>query len=117
MTTHVRFLLLGVSSLALASCGAVKDKTTAGLNKASHFSLRDLMPSRVKVVEVRQKDMKEMPLGKERALAFQNEKNQMARQSRGGFWGFFRGPIDFKEPTLPGNGGEMDGSLLPPRAN
>lgn len=117
MTTHFRIVLLGASGLALASCGAVKDTTTAGLTKASQFSIRDLMPSRVKVVEVRQKDMKEVPLGKERALAFQNEKNQMARQSRGGFFGFFRGPVDFKEPDLPGAGGEMDGGLLPPRAN
>ncbi|BCU79870.1 hypothetical protein [Luteolibacter sp. LG18] len=103
--------------LLLASCGAMhslKDKTTAGLTKVSRFSVTDLMPAKVKVVEVRQKDLKELPTGQERALAFENSRQ---RQHEGGFWGFFKGPVDFKEPTLPNNAGVMDGSLLPPRAN
>ncbi|MFD0895657.1 hypothetical protein KBB96_01650 [Luteolibacter ambystomatis] len=103
--------------LLLASCGTMtklKDKTTAGLTKVSRFSVSDLMPARIDVVEVRQKDLKEFQTGQEKALAFENTRRQ---RDTGGFWGFFRGPVDFKEPTLPNNAGMMDGSLLPPRAN
>lgn len=64
-------------------------------------------PPGVKVVEVREKDLKPLPSGHERALAFQNTRKRS-------FW-FFGGPVDFKEPILPEAGGEMDGSLLPPR--
>ena len=76
--------------------------------KLSGFSLTSLLPGPgVKVVQVRKKDLKELPTGRERALAFENQRKQ-------GFW-FFGGPVDFKEPTLPPPGSELDGSLLPPR--
>ncbi len=58
------------------------------------------------VVEVREKDLKEMPTGQELAKVHQKR--------RSGFW-IFGGPIDFEEPTLPEPGSELDGSLLPPR--
>lgn len=92
---------------------ALKQATTAGVSRVSTFSITDLMPSRVKVVEVREKDLREMPLGKERALAYEAKKQSIASR---GFW-FFKGQVDFKEPTLPSDSGSMDGSLLPPRAN
>jgi hypothetical protein len=76
--------------------------------KLPDFSLASLLPgSRVKVVQVRIKDLKKLPTGRERALAFENERKR-------GFW-FFGGPVDFKEPTLPEPGSQLDGSLLPPR--
>jgi hypothetical protein len=72
------------------------------------FSIANLLPGkRIKVVEVREKDLKEMPTGTELAQAYQRER-------RSGFW-IFGGPVDFKEPSLPESGSEMDGSLLPPR--
>lgn len=78
-----------------------------GLPKMPDLHLANLMPgNRVKVVEVREKDLKELPTGKELAMAHQRE--------RSGFW-IFGGPVDFKEPTLPEPGSELDGSLLPPR--
>ena len=71
-------------------------------------SLAGLMPGpKVKVVDVREKDLKVLPTGRELALAYENERKKR-------FW-FFGGPIDFEEPTLPEPGAEMDGSLLPPR--
>jgi len=77
-------------------------------SKFSGFSLASLLPGPgVKVVQVRKKDLKELPTGRERALAFENQRKQ-------GFW-FFGGPVDFKEPTLPEPGSELDGSLLPPK--
>jgi hypothetical protein len=96
-------LLTGcAASLLLASCGAVDAvKTTTAKASAgmSQFSLADLRPSRIDVVEVREKDLKEMP------LAFERKKS---------FWSFM--PGNFKEPDLPKiQEGELDGGLLPPK--
>lgn len=96
--------------LCLVSCGAVQTikKTTASAGqKVSQFSLADLRPARVGVVEVREKDLQELPTGRERILALENKQKRS-------FW-FFGGPVDFEEPTLPDVGAEVDGSLLPPR--
>jgi hypothetical protein len=96
------------ASVLLASCGAV-DAVTSSTAKAtagiSQFSIADLRPSKINVVEVREKDLKEMPLGKDRALAFERKKS---------FWSFI--PVDFKEPALPEiEEGDPDGGLLPPK--
>ena len=113
------------ASMALISCASVRkaapqtSATTQATSPAKtwkfspppklpDFSLADLLPGpRVQVVKVRAKDMKKLPTGRERALAFENEHKR-------GFW-FFGGPVDFKEPTLPEPGSPLDGSLLPPR--
>lgn len=76
------------------------------------FSLADLMPGpKIKVVEVREKDLKEMPTGTELAKAHRS-------QGRGqGFMDLwpFSGKLYFEEPDFPAPGAEMDGSLLPPK--
>lgn len=82
-------------------------KKTSDATSSKVAQLADIVqPAGVKVVEVREKDLKVLPTGQERALAFQNTRKR-------GFWSF-GGPVDFKEPNLPSPGGEMDGSLLPP---
>lgn len=106
-----KFFLTGVLVPVLfASCGTMDSiKATAATagKSVSQFSLSDLRPSQVKVVEVRENDLKEMPTGKERALAF----DQTRKRS---FWSFAL--PNFKEPTLPEiNDADMDGSLLPPK--
>ena len=76
--------------------------------KIPEISMPDFMPGdRVKVVEVREKDLRELPTGREKALAYNQERKR-------GFW-IFGGPVDFKEPDLPVPGSESDGSLLPPK--
>jgi len=105
-------LLLAVGGLALASCASVKK---AGSSLAA-FSPNDLMPARVKVVEVRNKDLQEITLGKERALAYAANRQAIAKREPG-FWNFFRGPVEFKEPTLPAGGSVMGDGLLPPKIN
>ena len=107
------------ASMVLNSCASLRDagnhsvamvshSTSAAADKLSKFSLAGLLPGpHVGVVTVRAKDLKPLPTGHERALAYQNEHKR-------GFW-FFGGPVDFKEPTLPEPGSELDGSLLPPR--
>ena len=94
-----------VSKIGHGSVALVQKTSAATSNKVSQ--LADIVrPPGVKVVEVREKDLKPILTGQERALAFQNTRKR-------GFW-FFGGPVDFKEPTLPEAGGEMDASLLPP---
>lgn len=84
------------------------DGISHGLAKVETFSVRDLMPARVKVVEVRdEKALKPMPLGHDLALAHQD------KHKKRNFWGVFSGR-EFKEPTLPNQPEELDGTLLPP---
>lgn len=74
------------------------------------FSLADLMPGpKIKVVEVREKDLKEMPTGTELAKAHRSQ-----GQGFVDFWPF-SGKLYFEEPDFPAPGAEMDGSLLPPK--
>ncbi len=119
-------IILGIASL-LASC-ATLGKTGQAMRKGGSAAaaklgalarapklprlagtpLARLMPAPgVKVVDVREKDLRELPTGQERALAYRNER-------KNGFW-IFGGPVDFQEPSLPEPGSEPDGSLLPPR--
>jgi hypothetical protein len=98
--------------LGLSSCGSSSSVTAVKEMKRgdiARFSFRDLMPSGVPVVEVREKDLKEIKLGKDKALAYQ--------RSRGFFGSWFGKPVDFKEPELPA--GAIDNpeyGLLPPKA-
>ena len=108
-TAMFKTILTGCAgSLLLASCGtvdAVKSSTAKATEGISKFSLADLRPSKINVVEVREKDLKEMPLGKDRALAYERKKS---------FWSFI--PGNFEEPDLPEiEEGEPDGGLLPPK--
>ena len=75
----------------------------------ARFSFRDLFPARVPVVEVREQDLKELQLGKEKALAY---------EKRGGFFSsWFGKPLDFKEPELPAGGlDNPEFGLLPPKS-
>ena len=116
-------LLLNSCGLS-GSLGAIKDKMPGmpSMPKVAmpkmpemkrgdiaRFSFRDLLPSRVPVVEVREKDLKELKLGKDRALAYEKQ---------GGFFrSWFGKPVDFKEPDLPV--GALDNpefGLLPPKS-
>ena len=111
-----------------ASCGAVdtmKSATasatrsvksaTASATKKVTQSIDDFRSPDVDVVEVREKDLKEMPLGKDRALAY--EKKAKTKRT---FWSYvtpnsYIEPIDL--PTLPDmDEGDMDSSLLPPKS-
>ena len=97
----------------LASCAQmnhVKEATVGGISKigeASKNSFAKLMPARIPVVEVREKDLREVRSGQEQAVAYEKTRRQR-------FW-FFGGPADFEEPDLPESAGLMDGELLPPK--
>ncbi len=112
-----KFLLPSALSAAvlLTSCAtmrgtvdAVKSSTASATKSVKDFSLADLRGPRLDVVEVREKDLKEMPTGQERALAFDQERKRS-------FWSFAL-PADFEEPVLPEIGdGDLDSGLLPPK--
>jgi len=99
-----------IIAMAISSCGTVEavKNTAANAGKSvKQFSLADLRPSQVDIVEVREGDLKEMPLGKDQALAFEKKRKRS-------FWSFAL--PDFKEPSLPDvSEGDMDGALLPPK--
>ena len=111
-----------VVALGLVSCATVGNagknslafvqKTTAATTskvaQLTEMAVNTVSPAGVKVVEVREKDLKPLQTGQEKALAYENNRKRS-------FWSF-GGPVDFKEPTLPQAGGEMDGSLLPPKS-
>ncbi|MCW1922589.1 hypothetical protein OKA05_08485 [Luteolibacter arcticus] len=113
-------LFCAIAALSFASCAQVshlKTATVGGFSKvsgglakagdATKDSFAKLMPARIPVVEVREKDLKELKTGEQQALAFEK-----TRRNR--FWGMFSGPVDFQEPALPSDAGSMDGELLPP---
>ena len=96
----------------------VGDSMAKAGDAVTKFSVTDLMPSKIKVVEVREKDLQEIQLGKERALAYSSHRDAVAGKSDRGFWGFFRGPVEFKEPVLPADGDPaLSEGLLPPKLN
>lgn len=121
-----RFLPIALATLALVlpSCGlsgsisSLKNKMpTISAPKlpeikrgdVARFSFSDLLPSKVPVVEVKADQLKEMQLGKDKALAYQKK--------HGFFGSWFGQPIDFKEPDLPS--GALDNpefGLLPPKS-
>ena len=99
-----------VSKVGNSSLAFVKKTTSVTTAKVSELSDRAVSlvsPAGVKVVEVRESDLKELPSGEEKAMAYESNRKRS-------FW-FFDGPVDFKEPSLPQAGGESDGSLLPPK--
>ncbi len=115
--TRVISLALSATMSVLVSCAAVSKvgensaelvkNATTQVSKFSVAAIDKIRPAQIKVVEVREKDLKEQPTGEEQALAFEKKRKRS-------FW-FFDGPVDFKEPILPEAGGEMDGGLLPPK--
>lgn len=128
MSSH-RFLSIHLPAAAIAlgliSCASVKEagrnsvaavkSTASGIgslaDKAKMPDLAMMIPGgrKVGVVEVRENELREMPTGHERALAFDRERKRS-------FW-VFGGPVEFREPDLPDGGAPLDGSLLPPRPN
>jgi hypothetical protein len=110
----MKSLLCVAAALSFASCAQVnqiKTATVGGFSKVTEVSkdsIAKLMPSRIPVVKVREKDLKPLPTGQEQAVAFEKSK-------RNRFWDMFNGPVDFEEPVLPADVGSLDGDLLPPK--
>ena len=95
-------LTLATSCVMLVSC---QTNLTSGIAGKSIDKVAGLWPSRVPIAEVRNKDLKKMASGADRALAWNQSLNQ---------WVYLT-PVDYNpasmpdEPTYP-----VDGGLLPP---
>jgi hypothetical protein len=100
------------AAIAFSSCATVSGfgrKSAEMVKNTSERAINVVHPPKIRVVEVREKDLKKLPSGEERVLAFENSRKRS-------FWSrAFSGPVDFIEPTLPEMGGDLDGSLLPPK--
>lgn len=113
----MKTLCCAIAALSFASCaqvGQLKTATVGGFSKmssglasATDATMAKIMPPKIPVVEVREKDLKQVTTGEQQVVAFEK-----SRRNR--FWDMFRGPVDFQEPALPDNAGGMDGDLLPP---
>jgi hypothetical protein len=109
--------LLPLALLGATSCGLTKSASAGGkpgptrAMQLAQFSLKDLRPSPLPIVEVREKDLKVLPLGDERALAYLSRASkERARRE----WASV-GPVDFIEPDLPDVRADVEAGLLPPK--
>ncbi len=94
--------------LIIASCATMSNVKDTSINTTKSITDFVLGRPKVAVVAAREKDMKQMPLGNERALAFEQARTRS-------FWSFAL--PNFKEPALPSvNDNTEDGSLLPPKS-
>lgn len=94
-------LTLAVTCSLFVSC---QTDLTSGLTSKSLDKVTSLWPSRVPIAEVRNKDLKKMASGADRALAWDRSLNQ---------WVYM--PVDYKPPALPDEPTyPVDGGLLPP---
>lgn len=103
-----------MSKVGKGSVAFVKNTTTATTSKVSSLSetaMNKIRPAGVPVVEVREKDLKELQTGHDKAIAFENTRKR-------NFW-FFNGPVDFVEPELPAPaiGEDQVDILLPPKTD
>ena len=93
------------------TAAASKMATVSKMAKKSVASVANLVPRRVPVAEVRPKDLKQMPSGADRALAWNRHLDSKRYASN------FRwfAPKHYKAPKLP-NSRSMptDGGILPP---
>lgn len=89
---------------------AAKDKTSSAVGKIADASVGRFMGPKIDVVEVREKDLRELPSGDQRIASLDAS---IAAKKKRSFW-FFDGPVDFKETPLPSDSATAEGSLLPP---
>ncbi|BDS06405.1 hypothetical protein NT6N_14450 [Oceaniferula spumae] len=102
-------------SLTLTSCvilASCSNFSAADLAKKSVKSVSGLIPSRMPIAEVRPGDLKKMPTGADRALAWERHLNKKQYVYNTSNW---VAPKNYKAPTLPEESGlPADGGLLPP---
>ena len=105
--TSSKWLVFSGLALISCSCSSLNQTLTAKSGEAWR-GMQRLLPggNRVPVIEVREKDLKELPSGSDLAKL-------QERRRYGSFW-MFGGPADFREPELPPPGTMIEDGLLPP---
>lgn len=120
---YAQFFLTVALTLGMVACASRetqptrqpekrKSAITSTLKKMSVVKMpkftmpRPFWEPKVKIVEPRAKDLKDLPSGSELAMAYRKKQSGM-------FW-IVGGPVDFQEPDLPTPGLDLDDGLLPP---
>lgn len=97
-----------ISCSLLVSCGGF---STSNIAQKSVKSIAKILPSRMPVAEVRQKDLQEMPIGADRALAWDRRLDGLRYASTSRFFA----PKNYQPPRLPDERTiPADGGILPP---
>jgi hypothetical protein len=98
-----------VTSVSKVGSGFSKvgESVGSGFGKVTDVATSPFKPG-LPVVEAREEDLRKLPTGHERALAYQQE-----QQRRRGWW-IFGGAVDFEEPSLPDGPMNAEAGLLPP---
>lgn len=100
-----------ISCSLFVSCGNFNTAAVSKMAKKSAKSVANLIPRRVPVAQVRPKDLKKMPLGADRALAW--DRHLDSKRYASNFRWF--APKNYKAPKLPDiRSMPMDGGILPP---
>lgn len=118
--------LIGALSLGFAGCGAVDSPEagdsgdngsalSGGFRRLASAASSPFGPD-IPVVEVREEELRDLPSGHEKLLAYQARQQRAARERE--FFG--SGSMNFPEPELPQEGESADdaslgGGLLPPK--
>ncbi len=115
-TRIVRIILTLTACIGFASCGNFSAtnlaKKSVSSVKSVSKSVTGIIPSRVPIATVRTQDLKEMPTGEERALAWERQLNRKRYASYSGGW---VAPKNYQAPTLPDEASfPIDAGLLPP---
>ena len=100
-----------ISCSLFVSCGNFNAAAVSKVAKKSVASVANLVPRRVPVAQVRPKDLKLMPTGADRALAWDRhlDSKRYASNSR------WFAPKHYKAPKLPSaRSMPTDGGILPP---
>lgn len=105
--------VIALAPLMVVACGAAKslqasvDSAVAKLPGVSKVDATGEAADAVRVVKVRPQDLEDFPLGRERALAYEQQKKAGLLLPGG--------DVNFVPVDLPDPGVEVDGGLLPPK--
>ena len=106
---------MGFASCSNFSATNLAKKSVTSVKSASKSvskSVAGIIPSRVPIATVRTEDLKKLPTGAERALAWERQLNSRHYASYNSGWVV---PANYKAPTLPDERSiPADGGLLPP---
>jgi hypothetical protein len=106
-TRRAAMILASLAALLLGSCaGGFGQAASDRLDRMAAFSPRDLLPLRVPIVRARQDDLQELPLGSQRAIAYNRKRGASILGAR----------ATFIEPLLPlESDSQSDLGVLPAR--
>lgn len=116
MTRKPFFLAIPLLLTQCGTMGRIKNGAYTATSKVAHLarsSVTNLTAPDVPVVKVRSRDLRDLPLGKERVVALEAQRKQsfFARN----FSPTPTGSFSIQQPKLPDSAPDATGTLLPPK--